>query len=162
MWWEGPWVRGCRWPPEAESNPCQQSAGNRGLSPTITQNSANNLNEPGASPDKIWVLRGPLQRNYWHPCHPRDPAQASYQSTKWVFKLHRLGCEPGHSRIPPGGALWKICKEQLSHLDLNSGEADAPPTLCPLVADVTSVCSVHRCVSTLGLHKWLLASMNQK
>lgn len=75
--------------------------------------------------------------SHQHPCHPRDPAQASYQSTKWVFKLHRLGCEPGHSRIPPDGALWKICKEQLSHLDLNSGEAEAPPTLCPLVADVT-------------------------
>lgn len=27
----------------------------------------NNLNEPGASPDKISVLWGPLYRNYWHP-----------------------------------------------------------------------------------------------
>lgn len=39
-------------------------------------------------------------------------------------------------------------KKQLSHLDLNSGEAEAPPSLCPLLADVTSICNVHQCIST--------------
>lgn len=70
---------------------------------------------------------------------------------KWVFKLHRLGSEPGHLRILPDSALWKkMYKEQLSHLDLNSGEAETPPTLCPLLADVTPICNVHQSVSTLA------------
>lgn len=70
---------------------------------------------------------------------------------KWVFKLHRLGSEPGHLRILPDSALWKkMYKEQLSHLDLNSGEAETPPTLCPLLVDVTLICNVHQSVSTLA------------
>ena len=55
------------------------------------------------------------------------PTQGSQQSVMWGFKLHRPGC-PTPLKILPDSVPWRrVYKEQLKHLDLNSGKPKLPP-----------------------------------
>lgn len=66
---------------------------------------------------RLWLWGGPVWNcsHTQHPCHPRDPAQFSWQSINWVFKLHGLGSEPGH-----------LQSSQTTHLEDDVQEAAKP------------------------------------